>query len=295
MQIKKDKINWNEIFKVKHILFNVLGVGLVTFALKGFMIPNQFLDGGVTGISILVHEITHLSFAMLIIIFNIPFLFLANRIFDITFTVQSCISIVMLAVCMSVIHIDAVTTDRLLIALFGGGLIGLGIGFCMRGGSTVDGAEVLAALTIRKIGLDTSEVIFAMNSTLFLLAAYSFGITTALYSIVTYFAAIKALDYVTDGFEHYTSLHIISSKSDEIKELIVKGFGKGITVLKGEKGYLPDSFEVRTECDVVVTIVTRLELLRIKEAVIKLDPLAFIYIQQVKEANGGILSKVKNH
>ena len=295
MNFNNEKINWKEIFKPKRILFNVFGVALVTFALKGFMIPNKFLDGGVTGISILVHEITHISFGLLTVVFNIPFLFLAKRLFGNTFTMQSVISITMLAISMTIFHIDAITSDRLLIALFGGALIGMGMGFCMRGGSTIDGAEVVAAITIRKIGLDISEVIFAMNSTLFLIAAYSLGITTTLYSIITYFAATKALDYVTNGFESYTSLHIISYKSEEVKELIVKGYGKGITVLKGERGYLPENFETRVDCDVVITVVTRLELLRIKDAILQLDPMAFMYIQYVKEANGGILSKKKIH
>ncbi|MNF89748.1 hypothetical protein D3C84_722860 [compost metagenome] len=196
---------------------------------------------------------------------------------------------------MTFFHIDAVTSDPLLIALFGGCLIGVGMGMCIRSGSAADGVEILALLTTRKIGLNVSEVIFGMNTLLFLAAAWSFGIGTAMYSIVTYFSAIKSLDYITHGLEQYTSLHIISSKSELIKSLIVKKFGKGITIIKGERGYLPQTFEVKSDCDIIVTVVTRLELLRIKDEINKLDPKAFMFTQYIKEASGGILRNLNKH
>lgn len=295
MSNKHNTINWKEIYHPKYLALNLCGVAIITLALKGFMIPNKFLDGGITGISILIHEITHWPFGIIILILNIPFLFLGKKILGNTFAVQSTITLILLSLSMSFIHIEAVTSDKLLIALFGGCLIGIGMGLCVRGGTAADGAEILAVLTTRKIGLNVSEVIFAMNALLFLAAAYSFGISTALYSIVTYFAAIKSLDYIADGLEQYTSLNIISSKSEEVKEIIVKKFGKGITVIKGERGYLPQSFDVKQDCDIIVTIVTRLELLRIKEAISELDPAAFMYIQYIKEASGGILRLKKKH
>jgi len=289
------KIIWKDIFNLKHILLNSAGVALVIFALKGFMLPNKFLDGGVTGVSILLHEVTHIPFGYLIVMLNIPFLFLGYRLLGPTFTIQTIITLILLALGVTFVKFPLITSDPLLIALFGGCLIGIGMGLGIRGGSCADGAEVLAVLTIRKVGFNISEVIFAMNTVLFLAAIYSFGISTALYSIVTYFAAVKSLDYVAEGIQHYTSLNIISSKSEEIKSLIVKDFGKGITVIKGEKGYLPDSFDVRADCDIIVTVVTRLELLKIKETIRELDPDAFMYIQYIKEASGGILSFRRKH
>ncbi len=295
MNNSNNTIDWKEIFQSKNIILNIIGVAFITLALKGFMIPNKFLDGGVIGISILLHEITHISFGFLVLILNIPFLFLGKKLLGNTFALQSLITILLIAISMTFVHIEAVTSDRLLIALFGGCLIGIGMGFCIRSGSTADGFEILALLTTRKIGLNVSEVIFGMNTLLFLAAAWSFGITTALYSIVTYFAAIKSLDYVADGLEQYTSLHIISSKSDLIKQLIVKKFGKGITIIKGERGYLPDNFDLKIDCDIIVTVVTRLELLRIKDEITKIDPNAFMFIQYIKEASGGILRHKKLH
>ena len=295
MNIDHQTIDWKEIFHPKNIILNLVGVVFITLALKGFMIPNKFLDGGIIGISILIHEITPLPFGFLVLGLNLPFLFLGKRLLGKTFAIQSSITFLLLAASMTFIHIEAVTTDRLLIALFGGCLIGIGMGLCIRSGSTADGVEILALLTTRKIGLNVSEVIFAMNTLLFLAAAWSFGIGTALYSIVTYFSAVKSLDYITHGLEQYTSLHIISSKSEMIKFLIVKKFGKGITVIKGERGYLPDTFDLKTDCDIIITVVTRLELLRIKDEIEKLDPNAFMFIQYIKEASGGILRNNQKH
>lgn len=291
----KHTIDWKEIFNFKNILLNLIGVILITLALKGFMLPNKFLDGGVIGISILLHEVFHLPLGALILVLNIPFLFIGQKILGNTFAFQSLITFVMIALSINFVHIEAVTSDRLLIALFGGCLIGVGMGFCIRSGSTADGIEILALLTTRKIGLNVSEVIFGINSLLFLAAAWYFGISTALYSIVTYFSAVKSLDYISQGVEQYISLHIISAKSDEIKELIATKFRKGITIIKGERGYLPDSFNEKWDCDIIVTIVTRLELLRIKEEITQLDPDAFMFIQYIKDASGGILRFKNKH
>ena len=295
MNTDHNLINWKEIFNPKNIILNLIGVAFITLALKGFMIPNKFLDGGIIGISIFVHEITHWPFGILVLVLNIPFLFLGKRMLGKTFALQSFITFLVIAISMTIIHIDAVTSDPLLIALFGGCLIGVGMGLCIRSGSTADGVEILALLTTRKIGLNVSEVIFAMNTLLFLAAAWYFGITTALYSIVTYFSAVKSLDYISNGLEQYTSLNIISSESELIKTLIVRKFGKGITVIKGERGYLPENFDLKSDCDIIVTVVTRLELLRIKDEINKLDPHAFMYIQYIKEASGGILRQKKVH
>ena len=288
-------INWKEILHPKNIILNLVGVAFITLALKGFMIPNKFLDGGVIGASILLHEIFHVPFGILVLVLNLPFLYIGKKILGNTFVVQSLFTFILIAGSMTFIDIDAVTSDRLLIALFGGCLAGIGMGLCIRSGSVADGIEILALLTTRKIGLNVSEVIFAINSIIFLSAAVFFGISTALYSIVTYFSAVKSLDYVTNGIEHYTSLHIISGKSEEIKFLIANKFRKGITVIKGERGFLPESFDQKQDCDIIVTVVTRLELLRIKEKIIEIDPEAFMYIQYIKDASGGILRNKSKH
>jgi uncharacterized membrane-anchored protein YitT (DUF2179 family) len=182
-----------------------------------------------------------------------------------------------------------------LIAIFGGAIIGIGIGLVIRTGAMIDGTEILAVLTRRRVGLTMSEVILLINAIIFSVAAIKFGIETAMYSFITYFTATKAIDYVVDGIEEYTALTIISSKNDAVKSVIVNQFGKGITVYRGERGYLPGAFDIKHDCDVIVTIVTRLEILSLKNAITKIDPNAFMYVNSIKEASGGVIKHKQSH
>ena len=270
------------------------GSGLAVFAMKGFMIPNRFMDGGVTGISILLHEISHINISIFILVFNLPFVYLGYKKIGRTFAIQTVIAVTLLAIGLLLIDIQPVTTDRLLIAIFGGVLIGIGVGLVIRCGGVLDGAEVIAVFTKRRTGFSNSEIIMLFNTCIFAGAAFHFGLETAMYSLITYFAATRATDYVVDGIEQYTSINIISSKHDLVKKLLVNELGKGITVYKGERGYLPGSFDIKTDCEIIVTIVTRLEINKIQDAVLEIDPKAFIYIQSINEATGGIL-KAKGH
>ena len=168
---------------------------LAVIALKGFMIPNHFLDGGVTGISILAHEIFHVNISWVMIVLNIPFIYIGYKKIGKTFAVQSTVAITLLAVLMYFVHFDdAITNDKILIAIFGGFLIGLGIGFVIKSGGVIDGLEVIADYTNKKYGFTTSEIILAINTLIFLTAAFSFGPEAAMYSILTYFTATKTAD-----------------------------------------------------------------------------------------------------
>ncbi len=273
----------------------LIGVFLAVFALKGFMIPNGFLDGGVTGISLLIHELNHISFSLLVMVINLLFIIPAYRYVGKLFAIRSFIAISFLSIGVDLLNIEPVTTDKLLIAIFGGALIGLGMGLIIRSGAAVDGFEVLAVFTTRKIGFSISEVILFFNCLIFLTAAFKFGIESAMYSIITYFAALKMADYVVDGIEEYIALTIISKEPDNIKSLLVNHFGKGITVYKGERGYLPGNFHIKADCDIVTTIVTRLELLNINDKISKIDPTAFMYTNKIKEATGGIIKQRVKH
>ncbi len=283
-----NSINWRSIFSPSSILYTVLGVFSALLALQGFMIPNHFLDGGVTGISILLEEVFDLPFSISLIIFNLPFLYLGYKKIGKTFSVNALLAIILLAVLMYFITFPQVTSDKVLIAVFGGFFIGLGIGLVIRGGGVIDGLEIIAHYTNEKIGFSTSEIIMCFNSLLFIGAAFEFGIETAMYSILVYYTAMKTSDYVVDGFEEFTALSIISKDYETVKSVIVKDFGKAITVYKGERGYLPNAFEVRNECDIVMTIVTRIEIHRIKQSVLDIDPHAFFFVQRIKEVKGGI-------
>ena len=291
---KSDRIDWKHVLSIKSIMYIILGTGLAVLAMKGFMIPNRFLDGGVTGISILLHEIFHINISILVIALNLVFVYLGYRNIGKTFAVQTCIAVLILSAGLLLINIHPITTDKLLIAIFGGILMGSGVGLVIRGGGVIDGAEVIAVFTRRKTGFSNSEIIMLINCIIFAVAALQFGIETAMYSIITYFTATRATNYVVDGIEEYTAMNIVSAQQEEIKSFLVNELGKGITVYKGERGYLPDSFDIKKDCEIIVTIVTRLEIKQIQDAVMMIDPKAFVYVQSIKEASGGIL-KAKAH
>jgi len=291
---KSDVVEWEKVFNLKNFLQIAIGIVLAVAAMKGFMIPNKFLDGGLTGISILLYEIFHINISFLVIILNALFIYLGYRRIGKTFAVQTTIAVILLAIALFFVEITPVTQDKLLIAVFGGLLMGTGVGLVIRGGGVIDGAEVIAVFTGRRTGFSNSEIIMLINTLIFAVAAFRFGIETAMYSVITYFTATRAINYVVDGIEQFTAVNIISAKHDEIKSFLVNELGKGITVYKGERGYLPGSFDVKTDTEIIVTIVTRLEIKQIQEALLKIDPRVFVYIQTIKEASGGVL-KAKAH
>lgn len=283
-----DRIDWKSIFSLSSMMYTILGVFSALIALQGFMIPNHFLDGGITGISILIEEVFHIPFSLPFILLNLPFIFMGYRKIGKTFSVNALLAVILLAVLMTFITFPQITSDKVLIAVFGGFFIGLGIGLVIRGGGVIDGLEIIAHYTNKRIGFSTSEIIMTINTLLFIGAAFEFGIETAMYSILVYFTAMKTSDYVVDGFEEFTALTIISKEFETVKSVIVNDFGKAITVYKGERGYLPFSYDIKQNCDIVMTIVTRIEIHRIKEVIKQLDPYAFFYVQRIKEVKGGL-------
>lgn len=291
---KSDRVDWKHVLSLKNFLHILAGAGLAVLAMKGFMIPNRFLDGGMTGISILLHEMFHINISILVIALNLIFIYLGYKKIGKTFAIQTTIAVAILCVGLLFIDIKPITTDKLLIAIFGGILIGAGVGLVIRGGGVIDGAEVIAVFTKRKVGFSNSEIIMLINCIIFAVAAIEFGIETAMYSVITYFTATRATNYVVDGIEEFTALNIISSKEEEVKNFLVNELGKGITVYKGERGYLPGSFDIKTDCQIIVTIVTRLEIKQIQDNLVKIDPKAFVFVQSIREASGGIL-KAKPH
>jgi uncharacterized membrane-anchored protein YitT (DUF2179 family) len=296
MDISAEKIDWRQIFSPTPIIYNLVGVALAAIALEAFMLPNKFLDGGVTGIAILINLQFGINLNLLLFVLNIPFLIMGYKKIGKTFAVQATISVFLLIIILEFIHMDPVTNDKVLIAVFGGFLMGTGIGFIIRGGGLIDGFEVITDFTQKNSAFSGSEITLFLNSLIMLAAAFFFGIETAMYSLLTYFTAIKVTDYVVDGFEEYTALTIISKDHELVKELIVKRFGKAISVYKGERGYLPETFHIHHDCDIIMAVVTRLEIHRIKKAIAQIDPKAFFYVQTIKEVKGGIVKQVgKKH
>lgn len=173
--------------------------------------------------------------------------------------------------------------------------MGTGIGLCMRAGCALDGVEVLALKTFKRTPFTVTEIILAINILIFIIAAFELGVMTALYSVLTYFTASKSIDFVVEGIEAYTGVTIISGQSELLKHRLVNEMGRGITVYKGERGFLPGQFETSADCDIIFTVVTRLELRRLKNLVQETDPKAFVFASTIKEASGGVLRRRAGH
>ena len=288
-----DKILSKDSFK--DYLFMLLGILCISFALKSLLIPNHFFDGGVTGIALLLYKKYHINIALIFVALNIPFLLLGGKLIGKSFAIKSIISVIILGLSLLFIPFPEVSHDKLIVSVFGGFFIGLGVGFGMKSGIALDGIEVLAVYTGKKVGFSMSEIILGINILIFLIAGIFFGLEAAFYSMLTYFVASKTIDYVVEGFEEFTGVTIISSKSEEVKAFLVLQMGKGITVYKGERGFMKDSFEVSTETDIVYTVVTRLEVRKLKNAIHEIDEKAFIFSSSIKETAGGILKKKHTH
>lgn len=266
------------------IILGVLSAGL---GLKGFLLSSRFIDGGVTGVSMLLANIFGWRLAILILIINLPFILLGYRQIGRIFAVKSVLAIAGLSLCLAFVKYPIVTPDRLLTAVFGGFFIGAGIGLAIRGGAVLDGTEI-AALLISKSSnlLGVGDVILVLNIFIFSAAAFFLGIESALYSMLTYFAASKTIDFLIHGVEEYTAVIIMSDRSEAIRQSIVRHLQRGVTVYKGRGGHSD------AEQDILFCVVTRLEIGRIKTAARQIDQGAFIVVHPLADAEGGVIKRL---
>ncbi|HVG40688.1 MAG TPA: YitT family protein [Chitinophagaceae bacterium] len=290
----KDKSKINKYLPhIKDFTLMILGVLTAAFALEIFLQPNNFLDGGITGIALLLKALYGVNLSITIIVLNLPFIIASYYVVSHRFAYKTLFSILLLGAVLLLmhefIHFPTITKDPILVAVFGGFFLGLGSGLAMRGGCVLDGTEVLALYTFRKTSFTVSEVIFAANIVIFSVAALKFGIEISMYCLLTYFTASKTIDYVVEGIEEYTGVTIISGSSELIKTRLVNEMGKSITVYKGERGYIPGSYGLSTDCDIIFTVITRLELRRLKNLVYETDTKAFVFASTIKDASGGII------
>jgi uncharacterized membrane-anchored protein YitT (DUF2179 family) len=279
----------------KDAVYIIAGILLCGFALKSFLVPNAFFDGGVTGISLLIHELYHINIAIVILTVNIPFIIMGIFQVNGRFAWKTLAAIIGVGICLQVIPYPVITSDKLLVCIFGGVFMGTGVGLAIRGGCALDGIEVLALFTLKRSSFTISEIILGINVIIFSIAAFKLGLPTALYSIMTYYAASHATNFVLEGLEEYTGFTIISGQSELIKEKLVMDLGRGITIYKGERGFLKGSFEVSHPVDIIFTVVTRLEIRRLRNIVQSIDPKAFMFTGTIKEAAGGVLKKRARH
>ena len=275
----------------RDVIYVICGILCCGFALKGFLIPNHFFDGGVTGIALLIHEIYEVNIAYVIILANLPLIIMGAYQVNKAFALKTLGCVILLGICLLYVPYPPITSDKLLVSIFGGVLMGLGVGLAMRGGCALDGIEVLALYTLKRSSFTISEIILGINIIIFLIAAVQLGLPTALYSILTYYTASRTISFVIEGLEEYTAVNIISAKNGIIREQLVKEMGKGITVYKGERGFLKESFDVSHPVDILFTVVTRFEVRRLKEMVKSVDPQAFIYTHTIKDVSGGVLKR----
>ncbi len=281
---------------IKDVVTVIIGILFCGFALKGFLVPNKFFDGGVTGISLLIHELYHINIAFVIVIANIPFIIMGMFQVNRAFALKTFACVIALGICLHYVPYPVITSDKLLVSIFGGVFMGLGVGLSIRGGCALDGIEILALYTLKRSSLTISEIILGINVIIFLIAAFELGLPTALYSILTYYTASRTISFVIDGLEEYTAVNIISGQSEIIKERLVMELGRGITIYKGERGYLKESFDVHQPVDIIFTVITRFEVRRLRNLVHSIDPKAFIFTNSIKEAAGGVLKKrVREH
>jgi uncharacterized membrane-anchored protein YitT (DUF2179 family) len=266
----------------------LLGVGLASFGLKGFLLPNHFIDGGITGISLLTYQLTGIPVSIWIIAFNTPFIFMGAKQISKSFAIKTTFAILALAGVIYFIDFPVITDDKLLISIFGGFFLGSGIGLAIRGGCVIDGTEILAVYINRKSILSMGDIILLINVLIFIVAAFILNIETALYSILTYLSASKTVDFIIQGIEEYTGVTIISSKSAQIREAITQKLGRGVTIYKGERGLAHSQFKNK-DIDIIFTVVTRLEVSKLKEEIELIDHKAFIVMSTISDTKGGII------
>jgi uncharacterized membrane-anchored protein YitT (DUF2179 family) len=279
---------------LRHLLKDslLIFVGIISagFGLESFLLPNSFIDGGVTGISLLTSELSKFPLPLLIVLFNIPFLVLGYSQIGRSFAIKSMIGITGLALAIAFVHYPVITSDKLLVAVFGGFFLGAGIGFTIRGGGVLDGTEVLAIYLTKRTGLTIGDIVLLLNIIIFSFAAYLLSIETALYSILTYLAAAKTVDFIIEGVEEYTGVTIISSHSEEIRLMIIEKLGRGVTIYSGKRGFGKRGDRLQ-EMEIVYTVITRLEIARLQTEIEKIDPNVFMVMNTVKDAKGGMIKK----
>jgi len=278
------------------VFYLVAGVFSAALGLEAFMLPNGLFDGGVTGISLLAARLLpgDPPLSVLLVVLNLPFVWLGYRQLGKGFALRALAAILALAVVLETVHFPVVTQDKMLIAVFGGFFLGAGIGMAMRGGGVLDGTEILAVYLSRKASLSVGDFVLVLNILIFIIVAVVLNVPTALYSILTYLAASKTIEFVVNGIEEYTGVTIISEHSDAIRRALTERLGRGVTVYAGHRGY-GSRGEQPSPIDIVFTVVTRLEVSQVTDEVNRLDPKAFMIMHSVNDAKGGMVKKRALH
>ncbi|HSA06324.1 MAG TPA: YitT family protein [Candidatus Gastranaerophilales bacterium] len=270
----------------KKLFFLSIGVVLVGIGLEQFLVPNNIIDGGVVGISIITSYLTKFPLGLFILLFNLPFLYFGYKHLGKNFLFSSIYSIALLAITVTIFHhLPKVTGDLLLSCIFGGLIIGIGLGIIFRNNGSLDGTEIVAMTLSKKIGFSVGEIIMFFNIFILGSAGLVFGWDKAMYSLIAYFIIFKTIDLVLEGFDESKSVIIVSEYPEEIATAIMNRLERGVTFIDGHGGYTGEYKKI------VFCVITRLELAELKHIVSDIDPSAFIAIENVHEVTGGKVKK----
>jgi Uncharacterized conserved protein len=284
------KKKYNKYFKiVSRIFFMTFGSALAAIALEIFLIPNNVIDGGVTGISIILNHLTKIPLGAFIFILNIPFLIVGYKQIGKTFTLSTLYSVIILSIGVTILHpVESITQDILLASVFGGILLGIGVGLVIRNGGSLDGTEIVAVILDRRTSFSIGEIVMFFNLFILSSAGIVFGWDRAMYSLIAYFIAFKVIDIIVEGLDEAKSVHIISEKYEDITDALLARLGRGVTLLQGEGGYRGDATKV------IYVVVTRLEIAKLKSIVHGFDEDALMTVGSV-EATGKRYKKKAIH
>lgn len=280
--------------RIIDVVYLLSGVLSATIGLKSFLLPNHFIDGGITGISLLSSALSGLPLSILIGLFNLPFIILGYYQLSRNFAIRTLCAILALSLCIFFLHFPILTDDKVLSAVFGGLLLGTGIGLSVRGGGVIDGTEVLALYISRKTALTIGDFIFIINIVIFSFAALLLSLEAAMYSTITYMVASKTVDYIISGIEEYTGVYIVSDKHETIRGMINNELKTGVTIYKGKRGFGKSGFK-DIDTEILFTVVTRLEISKLKAELDKIDPSAFFITFSINDTKGGMLRKRRFH
>lgn len=273
-------------------LLVIVGAIFAAVAIELFLLPNNIIDGGIIGISLILNRITSINFGLLVFLLNIPFLYIGYKHLGKSFFVYSLLGIIGLAATEAILHqfhFAPITDTPLLATIFGGLLLGVGVGIVIRNGGAMDGTEILSLLITKRLPFTVGECVLVFNIFVFAWAVFVFGIENAMYSVLTYYVAAKAIDTVVEGLDSTKAVMIVSSHYDELTKILTQRLGKGVTRLKGQGGYEGD------EKDVLYVVVKRMEIMQLKKAIYAVDKHAFFTIINAHESRGSTFKRKDDH
>jgi uncharacterized membrane-anchored protein YitT (DUF2179 family) len=275
---------------LKKFIFITIGAIMMAVALEIFLVPNQIIDGGITGISIVLSKVTALPLGIFIFILNLPFLLVGYKQIGKTFAISTLYGVAVMSITTMLLHhVEPFTNETILAVLYGGLILGFGVGLVIRFGGALDGSEIVAILLSKKLRVPVGQIIMFFNVFIFIIAGFVFGADSAMYSIFAFYLAAKVMDVVVEGLDESKSVQIISGDYDEISEAIMQRLGRSTTFIYAKGGFN------KQDTQMIYCVITRLEVAKLKSVVHEIDPNAFISIQNVADVMGGSTDKKNIH